>query len=303
MGKSCRADRVMATFSIVALDPTNGDLGVAVASKFLAVGAAVPWAKAGVGAVATQAWANLAYGPDGLDLLAQGLSAEETLARLLREDGMREHRQVGVVDAQGRAAAHTGRECFPWAGHVVGEGFACQGNILAGPEVVQEMARAFQTAEGELAERLLAALLAGDAAGGDRRGRQSAALLVVREGGSYGGTLDRYIDLRVDDHPRPVQELARLLALHRLYFQKPRPEDLIPLEGETCRELQHLLTVLGYYKGPLHGRYDEATRKALSDCAGMENLEERLQEGAVVDRVVLEFLRQKASAEGQGARK
>ena len=303
MGRAHRRAPVVATFSIVALDPANGDLGVAVASKFLAVGAAVAWAKAGVGAVATQAWANLAFGPDGLDLLARGLSAEETLARLLQGDTMREHRQVGVVDAQGRAAAHTGKECFPWAGHVVGEGFCCQGNILAGPDVVQEMARAFQTTKGELAERLLAALLAGDAAGGDRRGRQSAALLVVREGGSYGGTLDRYIDLRVDDHPTPVQELARLLDLHRLYFGKPRPEDLIPLEGETCREIQRILAALGYYQGPLHGRYDEATRKALFDCAGVENLEERLQEGPLIDRVVLEFLRERAFPGGQGARR
>lgn len=302
MGKGPRWDPLVATFSIVALDPTNGDLGVAVASKFLAAGADVAWARARVGAVATQAWANLAFGPGGLDLLAQGLSAEETLARLLQGDDMREHRQVGVVDAQGRAAAHTGKECFPWAGHLVGDGFTCQGNILTGPEVVQEMARAFQSTKGELAERLLAALLAGDAAGGDRRGRQSAALLVVREGGSYGGTLDRYIDLRVDDHPTPVQELARLLDLHRLYFGKPRPEDLIPLEGETCRELQEILTTLGYYKGPLHGRYDEATHKALMDCAGMENLEERLQEGPFVDRVVLEFLREKAFPKGRGAK-
>lgn len=294
MDRVHRIGPVVATFSIVALDPVNGDLGVAVASKFLAVGADVAWAKARVGAVATQAWANLAFGPDGLDLLAQGLSAEETLARLLQGDDMRERRQVGVVDAQGRAAAHTGKECFPWAGHFVGEGFTCQGNILAGPEVVQEMARAFQTTKGELAERLLAALLAGDAAGGDRRGRQSAALLVVREGGSYGGTLDRYIDLRVDDHPTPVQELARLLDLHRLYFGKPRPEDLIPLDGRTCRELQRILTALGYYEGPVHGRYDLATHKALVDCVGVENLEERLQEGPLVDRVVLEYLREKA---------
>lgn len=295
------ATPVVATFSIVALDPANGDLGVAVASKFLAVGAVVPWARAKVGAVATQALANLAYGPEGLRLMAEGLSAGEALEHLLREDPEREHRQVGLVDAQGRTAAHTGRECFPWAGHHVGEGFCCQGNILAGPEVVQEMARAFQTTHGELAERLLAALLAGDEAGGDRRGRQSAALLVVREGGSYGGTLDRYIDLRVDDHPTPVQELDRLLNLHRLYLHKPRPEDLMPLEGETCRELQQILVTLGYYKGPVHGQYDEATRKALADCAGIENLEERLLEEPLIDRVVLEFLREKAFPQGRGA--
>ncbi|MGQ9583966.1 MAG: DUF1028 domain-containing protein [Anaerolineae bacterium] len=284
----------VSTFSIVALDPANGDLGVAVASKFLAVGAVVPWARAGVGAVATQALANLAFGPRGLDWMAKGLPAGEALARLLADDPEREHRQAGLVDAQGRAAAHTGRECHAWAGHLTGEGFCCQGNILAGPEVIRAMAQAFHESKGELADRLMAALAAGDAAGGDRRGRQSAALLVVREGGSYGGTLDRYVDLRVDDHSAPVSELARLLDLHRLYLQKPRPEDCVPLQGSTCIELQEILAALGYYRGPVHGAYDEATRRAFFECAGVENLEERWLEGAHIDRVVLDFLRGKA---------
>jgi len=297
------ANQTIATFSIVALDPNNGDLGVAVASKFLAVGAVVPWARAGVGAVATQAMANLAFGPQGLDLMAQGMVAGEALARLLEADPEREHRQVGMVDVQGRTAAHTGDECFAWAGHHVGEGFCCQGNILVGEATTEGMARAFRQSEGELADRLMAALKAGDEAGGDRRGRQSASLLVVREGGSYGGTLDRYIDLRVDDHRAPVAELARLLDLHRLYLQRSRPEDLIPLEGQVCVELQEVLTSLGYYDGPAHGTYDESTRRAFFECAGVENLEERWQEDPLVDRVVLEFLRQMALPQepGEGA--
>ena len=176
-----KRDRLVATFSIVAYDPESGDLGVAVQSKFLAVGAVVPWAKAGVGAVATQAWANTTYGPEGLKLMAEGLSAQEALGRLVETDEERDRRQAGMVDARGNAAAYTGQDCFEWAGHIVGESFACQGNILVSEETVQAMARTFEEGEGELADRLVAALAAGQEAGGDSRGRQSAALLVVRE--------------------------------------------------------------------------------------------------------------------------
>lgn len=210
--------RPVATFSIVARDPATGDLGVAVESKFLGVGAVVPRARADVGAVATQAWANTRWGPEGLALLGKGLSARRTLDLLVERDPGREYRQAGVVDATGRAATYTGREALDWAGGVTGDGYCCQGNILAGPEVVREMARAFETTEGPLAERLVAALAAGQAAGGDRRGRQSAALLVVRRGGGYSGFDDRMIDLRVDDHERPIEELGRLLDLHRQVF-------------------------------------------------------------------------------------
>ena len=201
------------TFSIVAFDPKTGDLGVAVASRVLAVGAVVPYAQAGVGAIATQAFANTTYGPKGLALLRKGLTPEQVLKRLLAEDKDREHRQVGIVDAKGRAAAFTGKKCLPWAGHLVGKGYAVQGNILAGEQVVKAMAQAFENTKGELAERLMAALEAGESAGGDARGKQSAALLVVRKGGGYGGFDDRYIDLRVDDHPEPVKELRRLLTM------------------------------------------------------------------------------------------
>ncbi len=279
------------TFSIVAYDPRNGDLGVAVQSKFLAVGAAVPWARAGVGAIATQAWANLSYGTRGLELLARGAAAREVVETLTAEDEGRALRQVGIVDAQGRAFSYTGEECSAWAGHIVGPHFACQGNILVGGATVQAMAKAFQEMPGELAERLLAALLAGQAAGGDRRGQQSAALLVVRAGGSYGGYNDRYIDLRVDDHPQPIVELGRILALHRVYFEKPRPEDYLPLEGALLAEVRASLARMGYYRGPLEGPYDAATGQALFDYAGVENLEERLREGPWIDPVVLDFLR------------
>lgn len=292
-----KRDQVVATFSIVAHDPENGDLGVAVQSKFLAVGAVVPWAKAGVGAVATQSWANTTYGPEGLRLMAEGLSAQDALEKLVKADEERALRQAGMVDAHGDAAAYTGEGCFEWAGHIVGEGFACQGNILVSEETVQAMAQAFEESEGELSDRLVAALESGQKAGGDSRGRQSAALLVVREKGGYGGFNDRYLDLRVDDHPTPIQELKRLLELHKLYFFKSKPEHLQSLEGEVAREVQEILSELGYYSGEINGLYNEPTRQALFDFSGIENLEERWQEGAYIDRVVLEFMRQKRNAE------
>lgn len=233
----------VATFSIVARDPETGDLGVAVQSKFLGVGAVVPWARADVGAVATQAWANTRWGPEGLALLGKGLSAERTLDLLVERDPGRAWRQAGIVDASGRAASYTGEKALDWAGGVTGDGYACQGNILAGPEVAREMARGFESAEGPLAERLVAALAAGQAAGGDRRGRQSAALLVVRRGGGYSGFDDRMIDLRVDDHERPIEELGRLLALHRRVFgTAPLPGAADGLVAEPAGEPGSLAT-------------------------------------------------------------
>src|ERR687889_554547 len=195
-----RTDQIVATFSIVAFDPETDSLGVAVQSKFLAVGSVVPWARAGVGAVATQAMANFNYGPRGLDLMARGRTAEETVEALTSADEGRDHRQLGVVDARGRAATFTGPECFDWAGGVTGEHYAAQGNILVGKETVEAMASAFEEADGDLAARLLGALDAGQRAGGDSRGKQSAALLVVREGGGYGGGDDRGVGLCVGDH-------------------------------------------------------------------------------------------------------
>jgi uncharacterized Ntn-hydrolase superfamily protein len=207
------AEESVATYSIVAYDPETGDLGVAVQSKFFAVGSVVPWGKAGVGAVASQAYGNPTFGPRGLALLAEDFSVEETLDSLLIDDPDRERRQVGIVDAQGKAAAFTGTECQPWAGHKVGATFTAQGNILVSEATVEAMAKAFSEAEGMLGERLMRALEAGQEAGGDSRGMQSAAMLIVREGGGYGGYNDRYCDLRVDDHENPIAELRRIFDM------------------------------------------------------------------------------------------
>src|SRR5512143_1414380 len=217
------------TFSIVAYDPAAHEWGVATQSKFLAVGAVVPWARANAGAIATQSYANTTFGPKGLRLMAKGLSAQETLERLLAADKGREQRQVGMVDRQGRAATFTGSGCHAWAGGLTGQHFAVQGNILARAKVVEAIAAKIETAKGELADRLVAALLAGQRAGGDRRGQQSAAVLVVREQGGYAGFNDRYLDLRVDDDPRPLERLQEILELHHLYFGKPAPGSLRPI--------------------------------------------------------------------------
>jgi uncharacterized Ntn-hydrolase superfamily protein len=281
------------TFSIVARDPQTGELGIAVQSKFLAVGAVVPWARAGVGAIATQSWANTSYGPRGLELLAQGLSAAETLAQLIAEDEERAQRQVGIVAVSGAPATYTGERCYPWAGGRVGEHYACQGNILVSEATVNAMAQTFEQTPGLLCDRLLAALAAGQAAGGDSRGQQSAALLVVREKGGYGGFNDRFIDLRVDDHPQPIEELARLLQLHKMYLFPPDPADILTIDSSLASELQELLTISGDYRGPHNGSYDEATHAAFLSFCGRENLEERLLEQGRIDRVVLEFMRQK----------
>jgi uncharacterized Ntn-hydrolase superfamily protein len=265
------------TFSIVAADPAGGDWGVAVASKFPCVGAVVPWARAGVGAVATQSWANTAFGQDGLALVASGTPAEDALRRLLDEDEGREDRQVGIIDTRGGAATFTGSKCMDWAGGVTGHGFAAQGNILTGDEVVGEVARVFTEADGDLCDRLLAALLAGDAAGGDRRGRQSAALLVVREGGGYEGRNDRYIDLRVDDHPDAPHELARVFEVWDTTMLI-RNDPLLTATPELVADLQRRLAALGKYAGVPSGVYDDATRAAVAEWAAEHNLEGRLRD-------------------------
>jgi uncharacterized Ntn-hydrolase superfamily protein len=280
------------TFSIVA---TDGEAwGVAVASKFLAVGAAVPAAAVNVGAIATQSWANLAYRPDGLAMMRAGRTAQETLAALVAGDDLREERQAGIVDADGRAATYTGSGCNAWAGGVTGftaghGGYAIQGNILVGPEVVEAMEGAWCDSDPStpLTRRLLAALRAGDDAGGDRRGRQSASLLVVTEAGGYGGGSDVFADLRVDDHPQPVAELTRLLDLHDLYFGKADPATALPLQGDLADEVRNRLSQLGFTGDDLD--------KSLTDWAGIENYEERLLPGAI-DPVVLERLRAAAGA-------
>lgn len=284
----------LCTFSIVGYDPQAQEWGVAVQSKFLAVGAVVPWAQAGVGAVATQSYANTSFGPNGLALMAQGLSAQEALDQLIAEDKGRARRQVGLVDAQGQAATFTGDECIAWAGGVTGTYYAAQGNILVSGATVEAMAKTFEEAQGELADRLVAALASGQAAGGDRRGRQSAAVLVVRPEGGYGGHNDRYLDLRVDDDPEPIAQLKALVDLHHLFFKPPAPGEMIAIEGDLAREVQHILQWAQYYDGPITGEYDAPTRKALRNLIGNENFEERFdEEKGLISCQVMDVLREK----------
>jgi uncharacterized Ntn-hydrolase superfamily protein len=286
-----KEDQIVATFSIVAFDPETDSLGVAVQSKFLAVGSVVPWARAGVGAVATQAMANYNYGPHGLDLMSEGNSAEQTVQALTSADEDREHRQVGIVDALGRASTFTGSECFDWAGGVTGEHYAAQGNILLGRETVEAMASTYEQTDGDLAARLLSALDAGQGAGGDSRGKQSAALIVVREGGGYGGDNDRVVDLRVDDHPEPIRELIRIRDLHTLYFGETSPEDVIAVDGDVRAEVASALLRAGYLEGPDVG--DDDLFDALSAYIRTENFEEREQQRGYLDSAVLEHLNTK----------
>ena len=276
------------TFSIVGYDPKEKEWGIAVQSKFLGVGAVVPFAKAGVGAVATQSYANTAYGPQALELMEAGKTAAEALEIITKDDPDKEMRQVGLIDAKGNPATFTGTYCYDWAGGNTGEHFAAQGNILI-EGTVEAMARTFSEAKGSLAERLLAALDAGQEAGGDSRGQQSAALLVVKEAGGYGGYNDRYIDLRVDDHPEPIKELIRIYGLQQLYFAKSKPENVVAIEGEVKDEVVKHLLRLEYLKAePANG---EELHKALTAYIHTENFEEREQEAGKIDLDVLEFMR------------
>jgi uncharacterized Ntn-hydrolase superfamily protein len=278
------------TFSIVAFDAETGDLGVAVASKFPCVGAVVPWAKAGVGAVATQSWANTDFGPEGLGLMGGGLPADAALDAVLEPDGDREERQVGFADARGGAASFTGANCMDWAGGRTGDAFATQGNILAGGDVVDALAATFTHTEGDLCDRLLAALLAGDAAGGDRRGKQSAALLVVREQGGYEGRNDRYIDLRVDDHPDAPAELARLFTVWDTTMLI-RTDECLEATPELVGELQRRLAAVGVFDGEQTATLDDPTNAALADWAGRYNLEGRLRDDGMLSGHLLAELR------------
>jgi len=279
------------TFSIVAVDPDAREVGVGTQSKFLAVGAVVPWARGDVGAVATQSFADATFGPRGLDLMATGAGPQETLDRLLASDKDREQRQVGAVDAAGHAASFTGSECFAHASSLAGEGFACQGNILASDAVVPAMAEAFKGSAGRpLADRLIEALRAAQREGGDRRGQESAALLVAKPGGGYGGNNDRYIDLRVDHHDRPIEELASLLAWHRLYFERPGEEELIPADATVEEEMRAMLGRLGKIEP------GQDLWAAMQDYMSWENLEERWAGPGRLDPKVLDYLRQQAGS-------
>ncbi|NKE06785.1 DUF1028 domain-containing protein [Mesobacillus selenatarsenatis] len=277
------------TFSIVGYDPKEKEWGIAVQSKFLGVGAVVPFAKAGVGAVATQSYANTAYGPQALELMAQGKSAEEVMELISKDDPDKEMRQVGLIDAEGNGATFTGTYCYDWAGGVTGKHFAAQGNILVDENTVKAMAETFESTEGSLAYRLLQALNAGQQAGGDSRGQQSAALLVVKEKGGYGGYNDRYIDLRVDDHPEPITELIRIYGLQQLYFAKAKPQNIVAIEGEIRETIVQHLKRLDYLKADPSD--DEELHKALTAYIHTENFEEREQEKGKIDLEVLEFMK------------
>ncbi|WP_237648610.1 DUF1028 domain-containing protein [Sediminibacillus terrae] len=280
--------KIVATFSIVGVDPDTGEHGIAVQSKFIAVGAVVPWAKAGAGAVATQAFANPSYGPRGLELLEKGYAPEEVIEQLIKDDPQREERQVGIVDAKGNSATFTGKQCYDWAGGIHGRNFAAQGNILVNEATVAQMARTFEQTEGNLAERLLACLQAAQEAGGDSRGKQSAALYVVKEKAGYGGLNDRLVDLRVDDHPEPIEEIARLYQLQQLYFGETKPDNILPLEGTVKQQVISGLMGKGYIRS--EGVSDEELQKRLTEYLHTENFEERELEPGKIDKEVLEFL-------------
>jgi uncharacterized Ntn-hydrolase superfamily protein len=270
---------VVATYSIAACDLEARQWGVAVQSKFLSVGSVVPWAEPEVGAIATQAYANPSYGPNGLALLREGLSAAEVVERLTAEDDGRAERQLGIVDGQGRSASFTGPECNDWAGHRTGDCYAAQGNILVGAETVDALAATFEANPRlPLTQRLIECLAAAQAAGGDRRGQQSTSLLVVEKNGGYAQLSDILVDLRVDDHERPIQELRRIYGLHRRLFEVSPREDWLPLEGALRAEVDEKLAALGY--------------DSLDAWAGVENLEERVDGEDAIDPVVLDALRE-----------
>lgn len=282
----------MATFSVVARDPVTSDLGVAVASKFLAVGAYVPSARAGVGAVATQAHVNTTYGQWALDLMAEDATPAECQAVFSAHDPHFDVRQFGIVAADGSSVSYTGPGCHAWAGGVAGPNFAAQGNILAGPKVVDELVRVMADDSLPFPERLVEALAAAEAAGGDSRGRQSAALLVVGRGKGYAGLTDRWIDLRADDHPTPVAELQRMLQLHRLFLDKPS-QPALELGADDISHLQLLLKRHGYLDRAPTGAWDDVTQRSLEALFGVENLEERWHAGPRIDPVAWEHIRRK----------
>jgi len=283
------------TFSIVAFDYENADLGIAVESKFPAAGATVPWLKAGVGAIAVQAGSNVSHGKRGLELLERGYSATETLRALLQGDPLSTVSQIAVVDPKGHVVVHTGTECHEWAGHVIGEGYSCQGNILAGPQVVKAMADAFMETSGELVDRLLAALSAGQTAGGDRRGQQSAAIMVARENRGYMGFTDRYVDLRVDDHERPIEELHRVFKVYDMtLLSREDPRSLLTIDSHIATTLQRNLKKLGFYRGSITGEYDEPTKKALKDFIENNNFENRFREEGRIWKSILSYIEETA---------
>ncbi|MDA0986528.1 MAG: DUF1028 domain-containing protein [Bacteroidetes bacterium] len=307
------SSKLVSTFSIVAIDTLNGDVGVAVQSKFPNVRPVVPWAEAGVGAIATQSFVNVSFGKRGLTLMREGATAHEALKILINSDAGRHSRQVGIIDSKGNSASWTGAECFDWAGGlvgtnsainnfgrkgeiIIGKGFAAQGNILVGRETVEALANTFRNTKGSLADRLLASLIAGGKAGGDRRGEQSAALLVKRAGAGYDNTTDDLVDISVYDHQKPLQELERLYNIHKLFFFKSDPNNLIDVSPTVCKELQSIMSDKNYkgflfYSGPIDGNFSQLTKKALQDFMGWENYDVRIRQDNKIDKDVLADIR------------
>lgn len=279
------------TFSIIAYDPDNGDLGIAVHSKFPNVRATIPFAEAGIGAIATQSYCNTSFGPKGLELLRNGASPQQVVDILIQNDPDRNYRQLGVIDAQGNAANYTGAECFDWADGIVDMNCTVQGNVLAGKQVLTSMQQGFQTHKGTLAERLIHALHMAQEAGGDRRGQQSAALLVVRKNAGYGGHDDRYVDISIYDHQHPMEELKRLYEIHRLTYFKSETKNLITIDSTIAKELQTIMQNNGFYKGDIHGMFDQASQKGLHDFMGWENYDERMRDDNLIDIEVLDDIR------------
>ncbi|SDO27255.1 DUF1028 domain-containing protein [Alkalicoccus daliensis] len=280
----------VATYSLIGFDPETNETGIVVQSKFLGVGAVVPWAKAGVGAVATQSFANTSFGPQGLDMLEKGMHPEEVKNHLIAEDHEKELRQFAIMNANGETAVFTGTECYDWAGDRMGKFCSAQGNILLNKETVDALVETFENSSGPLAERLLSALEEAEKAGGDARGKQSAALFIVQEKGGYGGYNDRKYDLRVDDHKEPIKELKRLYELHQLYFSKPEPGDLLVIEKEVLKEIEVNLISEGLLDQH-YNAYNVDVKEALKNYFLRENFEERWQEEDKIDPAVLTYMR------------
>lgn len=285
-------NKLFTTFSIVAYDPENGDFGVAVASKFIAVGHIVPWAEVNIGAVATQSYANPSFGPKALKLLKKGYEPKEAIEKLLYNDKKRELRQIGIVSRHG-AYAFTGNKCIEWAGHIIGDYYSIQGNILAGPEVLKAMEKAYYNTDGELIDKLLNALKAGDEAGGDKRGKQSAAVIVVRECGGYGGCeegVGKYVDLRVDDHPEPVKELYRLFKIWELtILEREDPSDIISWE-EAWQDIMNALIRLGYLNTKVRDKNDKKLIEAFERWIGINNFENKMRKDGFIWGSIYRYL-------------
>ena len=282
------------TFSIVGYDPNTGDLGVAVQSKFMCIGIVTPFAKANVGAIATQSWINTTYGPRGLQMLEKGMSAKEVLKKLISADEMREYRQAAIIDSKGEVDAFTGKDCFYWAGHIIGDNFSCQGNICY-EGTVESMAKAFETQKGDLIDKLLAAMKAGDEAGrGDVRGKQAATLLVVREKGGYEGLNDRYVDIRVDEHPEPIKELFRIFELYNLTFlAREDPSNLMTIEGDISTNIKQTLIELGYLNKaelPLGEDWGKIEAKGLEAWIGINNFESKWRDDGTIWKSIYDYM-------------